>query len=264
MRPEPEILADDYRSAGWLQGKVALVTGGDSGIGRSVAVAFAKEGADVGLVYLDEHDDAKETQALIEAEGRRAVLCAGDVGDEGFCRQAVATVVRELGHLEIVVNNAGEQHPQDSLLDISRAQLERTFRTNIFSMFSITQAALPHLREGASIINTSSLTAYRGSKNLIDYAATKGAIVAFTRSLAESLVESKIRVNAVAPGPIWTPLIPASYGADRVATHGSESPMQQPGQPSQVAPAYVYLASTQSTYVSGQTIHVNGGVVVNG
>lgn len=264
MQPKPEYVQPSYRAAGHLLGKAALITGGDSGIGRAVALLFAKEGADVAIVYRNEEDDAQETKRLVEAEGRRAVTIAGDVAEEPFCAQAVQQAVKALGRLDIVVNNAGEQHPQESILDITSEQLERTFRTNIFAMFYIAKAALAHLQPGSTIINTTSITAYRGSPDLLDYSSTKGAIVAFTRSLAQSLVEKGIRVNAVAPGPIWTPLIPASYDAKRVSEHGASSPMKRPGQPSEVAPAYVYLASELSSYVTGQTIHVNGGSVVNG
>ena len=264
MTPRPEASSPRYRAAGHLEGRTALITGGDSGIGRAVAIAFAKEGADLAIVYKDEHDDANETKRQIEAEGRRAVLLAGDVGDEAFCREAVARAVGELGRLDVLVNNAGEQHPQESIADISAEQLERTFRTNIFAMFYLVKAALPHLGPGSAIVNTASVTAYKGSPQLLDYSATKGAIVAFTRSLALQLVERGIRVNAVAPGPIWTPLIPASFPAEQAGSQGTDVPMKRSGQPVEVAPAFVYLASDQSSYVTGQTIHVNGGTVVNG
>jgi NAD(P)-dependent dehydrogenase (short-subunit alcohol dehydrogenase family) len=264
MTPRPEATAEWYRGSGKLHGKVALITGGDSGIGRSVAVLFAREGADVGVVYLDEHDDAKETARLVEEEGGRCTLIAGDVGDESFCRQAVEQTVRELGKLDILVNNAAEQHPAEDITEISTEQLERTFRTNIFAMFHLTKAALPHLVEGSAIINTTSVTAYQGNPKLIDYSSTKGAIVAFTRALSNSLVTKGIRVNAVAPGPIWTPLIPATFPADDVAKFGGQTPMQRPGQPEEVATCYVFLASHDASYISGQVLHPNGGQVVNG
>jgi NAD(P)-dependent dehydrogenase (short-subunit alcohol dehydrogenase family) len=247
-----------------LEGRVALISGGDSGIGRAVARAFAAEGADVGILYLEEHRDAEETVALVEAEGRRAFCLAGDIGSASFCKKAVQRAVKELGQLDILVNNAAEQHPCDSLEGISEEQLERTFRTNVFAMFHLTRSALAHLGAGAAIVNTASVVAYRGSAHLLDYAATKGAIVAFTRSLALTLAERKIRVNAVAPGPIWTPLIAASFSADEVATFGSNTPLRRAGEPVEVAPAYVYLASDESSYVTGQVMHVNGGEVVNG
>jgi NAD(P)-dependent dehydrogenase (short-subunit alcohol dehydrogenase family) len=264
MRPRPQAEDKSYKGSGKLEGKVALITGGDSGIGRAVALAFATEGADVAVLYLNEHEDAQETARRVEKKGRRCLTIAGDVGDEPFCRQAVEQTVRELGRLDIVVNNAAEQHPQDSLEKISAEQLERTFRTNIFSYFYISKAALPHLGEGSAIINSSSVTAYRGSHHLIDYAATKGAIVAFTRSLAQSLAEKGIRVNGVAPGPIWTPLIPASFPADHVATFGSDVPLGRAGQPEEVAPSYVFLAADDSSYMTGQFLHPNGGEIING
>jgi NAD(P)-dependent dehydrogenase (short-subunit alcohol dehydrogenase family) len=264
MRPRPQAIKNDYRASGKLAGKVAIITGGDSGIGRAVAVAFAREGADVAIVYLDEHDDAKETAAMVEEAGRKCLLLAGDVGREAFCRRAVEQTVKKLGRLDIVVNNAAEQHPQKSITDIDNAQLEKTFRTNIFAMFYLVKAALPHLKPGSSIINTTSVTAYRGSPMLLDYAATKGAIVAFTRSLAMQLVEKKIRVNGVAPGPIWTPLIPATFKADKVATFGSDVPMARAGEPAEVAPSFVFLASSDSSYITGQVLHPNGGEIING
>jgi NAD(P)-dependent dehydrogenase (short-subunit alcohol dehydrogenase family) len=264
MSPRPQAEDSQYRSSGKLRGKVALVTGGDSGIGRAVALAFASEGADVAIVYLNEHGDAQETQRQVEAKGRRCVVLAGDVGEESVCRTAVAQTVRELGHLDILVNNAAEQHPQDSIEDISAAQLERTFRTNIFSFFYMTKAALPHLQKGGVILNTTSVTAYKGSPQLLDYSATKGAIVAFTRSLAQALIGQGIRVNGVAPGPIWTPLIPATFPADKVAKFGADVPMQRAGQPEEVAPCYVFLASEDASYMAGQILHPNGGEIVNG
>ncbi|MCK6526474.1 SDR family oxidoreductase [Myxococcota bacterium] len=263
MTPRPESRGRRYRAAGKLEGKVALVTGGDSGIGRAVAVLFAKEGADVAISYLEEEEDAQETRRLVESEGRRCVTLAGDVGDPAFCRRLVEETLG-LGRLDCVVNNAAEQHPADRPEDISPEQLERTFRTNIFSYFYVTQAALPHMKEGSTVINTTSITAYRGSAHLLDYASTKGAIVAFTRSLAEMVLDRGIRVNGVAPGPIWTPLIPASFSADEVSEFGGSVPMRRPGQPDEVAPCYVFLASDDSSYMAGQVLHPNGGVVING
>lgn len=264
MSLAPVVIRENYRGSGKLEGKVALITGGDSGIGRAVAVHFAREGADVAILYLDEHEDAQATVGMVEAEGRRALAIAGDIGDVAFCQQAVQQAASQLGGLDVLVNNAAEQTPQDSITDITPEQLERTFRTNIFGMFYLTQAAMPHLKEGSVIINTTSVTAYKGSPQLLDYSSTKGAIVAFTRSLSQNLAEKKIRVNAVAPGPIWTPLIPATFDAERVAEHGQNVPLERPGQPAEVAPAYVFLASDDSSYISGQVLHPNGGEVVNG
>ena len=261
MRPRPKSHAREYRAAGKLEGKAALITGGDSGIGRAVAVAFAKEGADVAIVYLNEHKDADETKRLVEAEGRQCLSIAGDIGDEDFCRDAVQHTVRELGHLDILINNAAEQHPKKRIEEITEEQLERTFRTNIFSMFFLTKAALKHLQKhkGSTIINTTSVTAYRGSGGLLDYASTKGAIVAFTRSLSENLVRKGIRVNGVAPGPIWTPLIPSTFPKEKVEKFGADVPMGRPGEPDEVAPCYVFLASDDSSYISGSILHPNGG-----
>lgn len=264
MTPQPKSDDPQYRGSGKLQGKVALITGADSGIGRAVAIAFAKEGADVAIMYLNEHDDAKQTKQMVEEQGQRAVAIAGDIGDESFCQQAVQQAVDEFGKLDILVNNAAEQHPQESIEDISAEQLERTFRTNIFSMFYLTKAALKHLKEGSAIVNTTSVTAYKGNQQLIDYSSTKGAIVAFTRSLSQSLVEKGIRVNGVAPGPIWTPLIPSTFPEDKVASFGKQVPMKRAGQPEEVAPSYVFLASDDASYISGQILHPNGGEVVNG
>ncbi len=264
MNPRPEYRGEDYKAAGKLEGKVAIITGGDSGIGRSVAVLYAREGADVAILYLDQHQDADETRTVVEQYGRRCLTFAGDVADRGVCRKVIDETLAAFGKLDILVNNAAEQHPQEKLEDISEEQWEKTFRTNIFGMFQMTKAALPHLGKGASIINTTSVTAYKGSPQLLDYSATKGAITAFTRSLSMNLVERGIRVNGVAPGPIWTPLIPSTFDADEVAEFGSNTPMKRPGQPDEVAPAYVYLASSDAAYVSGQVIHVNGGTVVNG
>jgi NAD(P)-dependent dehydrogenase (short-subunit alcohol dehydrogenase family) len=264
MTPKPRSDMRDYRGAGKLEGLAALVTGGDSGIGRAVAIGFAKEGADVAIAYLDEHEDAESTKALVEEQGRRCIALAGDIGDESFCKDAVARTVEAFGRLDLLVNNAGEQHPQDRLEDISSAQMERTFRTNIFAMFHLTKAALGHMQSGAAIINSSSVTAYRGSPHLIDYAATKGAIVAFTRSLAENLKERRIRVNAVAPGPVWTPLIPASFDADHVAQFGEKTFLGRPAEPDEIAPSYIFLASSDGVCMTGQVLHPNGGEIVGG
>jgi NAD(P)-dependent dehydrogenase (short-subunit alcohol dehydrogenase family) len=264
MRPQPKSGTSDYIGSGKLRDRVALITGGDSGIGRAVAVLYAKEGADVSIVYLNEHKDARETKRLVEEQGRKCVLIAGDIGDEGFCRSAVSQTKRELGRIDILVNNAAEQHPQESITKISARQLERTFRTNIFSMFYLTKAVLPQFRTGGIIINCASVTAYQGSPELLDYSATKGAIVAFTRSLSQALASKKIRVNAVAPGPIWTPLIPATFPAKEVATFGSDTPLGRAGEPEEVATAFVFLASDDSSYYTGQVLHPNGGRVVNG
>ncbi|MCW5851981.1 MAG: glucose 1-dehydrogenase [Anaerolineae bacterium] len=264
MRPLPKAEDRQYRASGKLQGKVALITGGDSGIGRAVAIVYAKEGADVAIVYLNEHEDAQETKRQVEQEGRRCLTIAGDIGGEAFCRQTVEQTVRELGRLDILVNNAAEQHPQKSIEDITAEQLERTFRTNIFSFFFMTKAALKHLKPGSAIINTASVTAYKGSPQLLDYSSTKGAIVAFTRSLSQSLIEKGIRVNAVAPGPIWTPLIPSTFPEEKVKNFGGDVPMKRAGQPEEVANCYVFLASDDSSYIAGQTLHPNGGEVVNG
>lgn len=261
MTPRPQF-EPRYSGSGRLAGKVALITGGDSGIGRAVAIAMAREGADVFIVYKDEHVDFHETCWLVEDEGGAVKGCAGDVGDEAFCRRAVKQCLDAFGRIDILVNNAAEQHEAEDLVDITPDQLERTFRTNVFGPFFMTQAALPSLDRGSVIINTTSITAYKGSPELIDYSATRGAIVAFTRSLAQSLVERGIRVNAVAPGPIWTPLIPASFSPERVASHGSSSPMKRAGQPNEVAPAFVFLACEDSSYMSGQVLHPNGGSVV--
>jgi NAD(P)-dependent dehydrogenase (short-subunit alcohol dehydrogenase family) len=262
MRPQP-----DYRpkfpGVGKLKDKVAIITGGDSGIGRAVAVAMAREGALIAILYLEETADAKETSRLIEAEGSRALLFKGDVGDEMFCWESVERVHEEFGRIDILVNNAAEQHEVDDPMELSSEQLERTFRTNVFSFFHMTRACLQYMQTGASIINTTSITAYQGHKTLIDYAATKGAIVALTRSLSQALTDRGIRVNGVAPGPIWTPLIPASFSAEKVARHGESVPMERAGQPNEVAPCYVFLASDDASYISGQVLHPNGGKIVN-
>ncbi len=266
MRPAPVHENPAITGSGRLKGKVALITGGDSGIGRSIAVAFAREGADVAILYLEEDKDARETVKLVKRKGRKCLRIRCDISVRNACSEAVQEVARKFGRLDILVNNAAEQHPEKSILDISEEHLVATFRTNIFSMFFLTAAALPHLRksQAASIINTASVTAYRGSPHLLDYSATKGAIVAFTRSLASQLAEEKIRVNGVAPGPIWTPLIPATFPAREVATFGSDSPLGRAGEPWECAECYVFLASLDSSYMTGQFLHPNGGEIVNG
>lgn len=264
MNPRPIFDDPSYQGSGKLKGKTAIITGGDSGIGRAVAVLFAKEGADVAIIYLNEHEDAKETKGYVEQIGRKCHLIAGDLGDEAFCQQAVKGAQDQFGKVDILVNNAAEQHPQHGIEFITAEQLERTFRTNIFSFFFMTKAVLPYMQQGSVIINTTSVTAYQGNEQLIDYSATKGAIVSFTRSLALSLAPKGIRVNGVAPGPIWTPLIPSTFDSQEVASFGADTKLKRPGQPVEVAPAYVYLASGDSTYMTGQILHVNGGTIVNG
>lgn len=263
MHPAPKY-APQYEGSGKLRGKVAIVTGGDSGIGRAVSVAFAREGADVAIAFHSETGDAEKTREEVEQEGRRCILMEGDVGQEDFCREVVRTTIDTFGRLDVLVNNAAEQHPKTSLEDITEEQLERTFRTNIYSYFFMAKAALPHLKEGSAIVNTTSVTAYRGSPGLLDYSSTKGAIVAFTRSLSGSLAEKGIRVNGVAPGPIWTPLIPSTFDAEKVSTFGGDVPLGRPGQPNEVAPCYVFLASDESSYITGQVLHPNGGEIING
>lgn len=264
MKPKPQVKRAEYHPGYKLDRKVAIITGGDSGIGQAVAVHFAREGADVAIVYLSEHEDAKETQRLVEEAGRECLLISGDIGDEKFCKKAIRETVKVFGKIDILVNNSAEQHPQKTIEDITEKQLEKTFRTNIFSYFFMAKAAMKHLLKSQGvIINTTSVTAYRGSKELLDYSSTKGAIVAFTRSLALNLVEKGIRVNGVAPGPIWTPLIPSTFPTKKVETFGSDVPMKRPGQPSEVAPCYVFLASEDSSYITGQILHPNGGEIVN-
>lgn len=264
MDPTPVSDRKHFRHCGKLSNKVALITGGDSGIGKAVAIAFAKEGANIMLTYLEEDEDAIKTQNEIEEIGQKCERIAGDIGSEDFCKKLIDKTIARFGQLDILVNNAGEQHEQDSLEKITEEQLVKTFRTNIFSYFFLTKAALPHLTVGSAIINTASVTAYKGNPELIDYSATKGAIVSFTRSLAMSLVKRAIRVNAVAPGPVWTPLIPASFSAEKVAQFGNQVPMKRAAQPADIAPCYVFLASDEANYITGQVLHPNGGVIVNG
>lgn len=259
MYPEPETIRANYKGSDKLKNQVALITGGDSGIGRSVAVHFAREGARVAIVFKDEMQDAEETRQMVEKEGSECLLIKGDIKKIEFCKQSITQTLNKFGNLNILVNNAAEQYPQEKLEQISPEQLESTFRTNIFSFFYFTQEALPHLKEGDNIINTTSVTAYRGSKHLLDYSSTKGAIVAFTRSLASNLASRKIRVNGVAPGPIWTPLIPASFDEERVKSFGADTPLGRAGQPSEVGPCFVFLASQDASYMTGQVLHPNGG-----
>ena len=262
MVPPPDY-APKYPGVGKLKNKVAVITGGDSGIGRAVAVAMAREGAKVAIIYLEEDEDAENTKAACELEGSDAILISGDVGDETFCYKAVKRTVDELGPIDILVNNAAEQHEVAGPTELESEQIERTFRTNVFSFFYMIKHALPHMKSGGSIINTTSVTAYKGNRTLLDYSATKGAIVALTRSLSQRLMEQNIRVNAVAPGPIWTPLIPASFSAEDTAEHGASAPMHRAGQPNEVAPCFVFLASEEATFMSGQVLHPNGGTIVD-
>lgn len=266
MNPEPRSFMENYKAAGKLLDKVALITGGDSGIGRAAAIGFAKEGADVAIIYLNdaEDQDAQLTKKMIEKEGRLCHLIKGDISDEKFCEKSVQETVEKLGRLNIVVNNAAQQFPVENFEDITQEQLIKTYSVNIFPMFYLTKYALKHLKEGDTIINTASVTAYKGNEMLIDYSSTKGAIVSFTRALSQQLAQRKIRVNAVAPGPIWTPLIPATFDAEKVASFGQDTPMQRPGQPDEVGTCYIFLASDDSSYITGQVLHPNGGTVVNG
>jgi len=263
MEPAPIFDNPNYKGSGKLKDKVIIITGGDSGIGRAVAVAFAKEGANIVVTYLNEHEDAEVTKKSIEKYGGKCLSISGDISKEIFCKDLVENTIDTFGKLDIIVNNAAIQYPQTCIEDITEKQLEDTFKVNIFSMFYLTKATMPHLKKGSAIINTASVTAYEGNKDLIDYSATKGAIVTFTRSLALSLADKGIRVNAVAPGPIWTPLIVASFDEQKVKKFGETTPMKAPGEPYELAPAYVYLASEDSSYVSGQVIHVNGGIMVS-
>jgi NAD(P)-dependent dehydrogenase (short-subunit alcohol dehydrogenase family) len=264
LEPKPE-WQPRYPGSGRLKDKVAVITGADSGIGRAVAALYAREGADVAIVYLCEHDDAEKTAEIVRGEGRRALTVAGDVGDKAFCETAIAQVIAEFGKLDVLVNNAGEQHPDKDITDITEQQLKRTFQTNIFGQFFMVQAAMPHLKEGAAIVNCTSVTMYQGEPELLDYSSTKGAITAFTRSLSMNLVKQGIRVNGVAPGPIWTPLNPMGGASpDKLESFGEDVPMGRPGQPNEVAPAFLFLACEDSSYMSGQVLHPNGGTVVNG
>lgn len=264
MYPLPEYIRDGYKGSEKLKNKVAIISGGDSGIGRAVAIHFAREGANVAIIYLDENKDAQETKILVEAEGRICLPFKGDLRKSQFADDVIKRVIKQFGKLDILVNNAAEQHEASDLEEISNQQIEKTFQTNIFSMFYLTRSALPCLKKGAAIINSTSVTAYRGSEHLMDYASTKGAILAFTRSLSANLVEKGIRVNGVAPGPIWTPFIPSSLSADKVKKFGKDQPMKRPGQPSEVAPCFVFLASEDSSYMTGQILHPNGGEIVGG
>lgn len=264
MVPRPQSERPEEKGSDRLLGKVALITGGDSGIGRAAAVAFAREGADVAIAYLEETDDARDTEARVLELGRRCLLLPGDVARTAVCQRHVQKVIKEFGRLDVLVNNAAEQHPQKTLEDIGDEQLERTFQTNIFAYFRLTRAALPHLKKGATVINTTSVTAYRGSAKLLDYSSTKAAIVGFTRSLALSLAKRGIRVNGVAPGPVWTPLIPSTFSPEEVAKFGSDVPLARAGEPAEIASAYVFLASADSSYMTGQVLHPNGGEIING
>ncbi|RHO58929.1 SDR family NAD(P)-dependent oxidoreductase [Eubacterium sp. AM05-23] len=266
VSPEPVMENPEYQGSGKLKDKVAVITGGDSGIGGAVAIAFAKEGAKLAILYLDSDDDAAAIVRRVKELGAEALSIKGDVGDDAFVKKGVSKIIEQYGHIDVLINNAGEQHVAESITEISPAQLDRTFRTNIFSMFYMVKAVLPHLNKGAAIVNTTSVTAYRGSSTLLDYSATKGAIVSFTRALSsnQEILGKAIRVNGVAPGPIWTPLIPATFSKEHVKRFGKDVPLDRPGQPYELAPAYVYLASNDSSYVTGQVIHVNGGEVVNG
>ncbi len=264
MTPKPVADDPEYKGTGKLKDKVALITGGDSGIGKAVAILYAKEGAKVAIVYLNEHEDAEETKKIAEGYGSEVLLLPGDISNEAFCNDVVEQTVKNFGRLDILVNNAAEQHEAKTMEEIKTENLMRTFQVNIIAMFFITRAALKHMKEGSCIINSTSVTAYRGSPHLMDYAATKGAIVAFTRSLSENLVEKGIRVNGVDPGPIWTPLIPASFDAKRTSEHGQNAPMKRAGQPVEVAYSYLFLATKESSYFTGQVLHPNGGDIING
>jgi NAD(P)-dependent dehydrogenase (short-subunit alcohol dehydrogenase family) len=264
LAPKPD-WEPRYMGSSKLAGKVAVITGADSGIGRAIAALYAREGADIAVLYLCEHDDAAKTVDIVTREGRRAIAISGDIGDSEWCKTAIAQVVESFGRIDVLVNNAGEQHPDQDITDITEAQLQRTFQTNIFGMFFLVQAASPYLKKGAAIINCTSVTMYEGSKELLDYSSTKGAITAFTRSLSANFIEKGIRVNAVAPGPIWSPLNPfGGASKEKLATFGQKTPMKRPGQPNEVAPSFLFLACEDSSYMSGQVLHPNGGTIVNG
>jgi NAD(P)-dependent dehydrogenase (short-subunit alcohol dehydrogenase family) len=264
MSPQPQDQMQNYKTAQRLKGKVAVITGGDSGIGRATAIGCAKEGADVAIIYLEEHEDAEFTKTKIEECGKKALLIPADIRGLTACKKAIEEIMEAFGRIDVLCNNAAEQHPQEDIKDISEEQLLKTFQTNIFSMFYMVQCSLPLMHQGSAIINVASITAYAGNPTLLDYSSTKGAIVAFTRSLSQSLIEKSIRVNAVAPGPVWTPLIPSTFPPEKVATFGQQVPMKRAGQPDEVAPAIIFLASDDASYITGQTIHVNGGEIVNG
>ncbi|NTV31101.1 SDR family oxidoreductase [candidate division WWE3 bacterium] len=264
MKDKPESIKKDYKAAGKLKDKTAIITGGDSGIGRAAAIMFAQEGANVSIVYLNENNDAQETKQMIEELGRHCLTINGDVGQEDFCEYALEQILHEYKHVDVLINNAAEQHPQEKMEDITQEQLEKTFRTNVFGYFYMAKSTIPHLSKGSSIINTSSVTAYRGSSHLIDYSATKGAIVAFTRSLSQNLAAKEIRVNAVAPGPVWTPLITSTFPQEKIESFGSDTALQRAAQPTEIAPCFVFLASEDSSYMTGQVLHPNGGEIING
>tara|TARA_R110002020_G_scaffold254617_1_gene468356 strand:- start:36918 stop:37775 length:858 start_codon:yes stop_codon:yes gene_type:complete len=263
MYPLPEFIKKGYKGSGILRDKVAVITGGDSGIGRAIAVLFAEEGADLVIAYLGEDEDAEQTKKEIEKRGRKALLINGDVSESAHCKSIIEKTIDEFGKIDILINNAAMQFPQESLIDISDEQLHKTFETNIYPYFYLSRAALPHMDKGCNIINTSSVTAYQGNARLIDYSSTKGAIVSFTRALSANLAHKGIRVNGVAPGPIWTPLIPATFGKEDVATFGQNVPLNRAGEPSEVASCFLFLASDQASYITGQFIHPNGGEIVN-
>jgi NAD(P)-dependent dehydrogenase (short-subunit alcohol dehydrogenase family) len=264
MNPFPIFKKEESVGCGKLKNKTAIITGGDSGIGRAVAVAFAQEGADISIVYLNEHEDAKYTKKQVEENGRKCILISGDVGNEDFCIDAVKKTVKQFSHLDILVNNAGEIHSEKNIENITKQQLEKTFRTNVFSMFYMTKAAIKYLKSGSSIINTASVTAYHSSASLLDYSSSKGAVVSFTRALSGNLITKGIRVNGVAPGPIWTPFIPSYLPEEEIPYFGSDTPMERAGQPVEVASCFVFLASDDASYISGQILHPNGGEIVNG
>lgn len=263
MHPYPQTDDPNYKGSGKLQNKVSVITGGDSGIGQAVAIAFAKEGCSSAIIYLSEHEDAKNTRRIVESYGQSCLLIPGDITSFDFCKEAIETVYNHFKRIDCLINNAAEQHPKDDIREITPQQLARTFQTNIFSMFYLSQLVLPHLKEGDTIINTSSVTAYRGSDHLLDYASTKGAIVSFTRSFAKNIADRKIRVNAVAPGPVWTPLIPSTFDKEKVSEFGADTLYKRPAHPYEIAPSYVFLASTDSIFMTGQVLHPNGGEIVN-